>query len=285
MKKTPKLVSTANLWSLQDNATRKRGAWSLEKQFAAVKAAGFDAFTTWGNPKVHPKLMEKYGLRMMGYFASAKKSDFKKLIKSQKDCGAENINVQLGDHDTPRQKTLELAMALMEESDKQDIQCYIEVHRDTATETPEKTYDLIDDFKKATGKDLHICWDHSHLTVVKHMGPDDFSKRLLTHPKLHKMTQLLHCRPFNGHHCQIAVTDGKGKLAPEFGPWIKFVEDLLVLWLKGPQPKGELWLVPELGPKCSTYGLSSFPDIWEDTMRCRKEIDKAWKRALKTVNG
>src|SRR6202012_834341 len=100
-------------------------------------------------------------------------------------------------------KTLALA-------EKLGLEVDLEVHRDTATETPEKTYEIAERFEKATGKPIRFCWDFSHLAVVKHVSPP-YAQRLLLRPDLIQNARQMHFRPFNGHHCQIPVTNGKGE--------------------------------------------------------------------------
>ena len=127
---------------------------------------------------------------------------------------------------------------------------------------------------------MPITWDHSHPAIIKHLRPNEYSSRLLDHPKLLQRSSLFHCRPFNGHHCQVPVIDDKGRLTPEFKDWIKFTDDMFAMWLEGPQHDGQIWVVPEVGSNISGYNLSNFPSSWEQAKVCHKELDKSWKRAL-----
>lgn len=275
----PKIRHIVNLWSLVAYPTAKR-PWSLERQIAAVKEAGFDGFTTRAGEE-HRKLAEKHGLMIVGYFAGSKISEFADLLRSQKDAGAHYINVQMGDHDTLTPQALKMATALFKAADKLGVEPSIEVHRDVCTETPEKTYALAEEFKKATGRLLPLTWDFSHLAVVKHLHAGNFSERLLTHPALIQRAEQLHCRPFNGHHAQVPVTDGQERLTPEVRDYLAFVEDLFRLWLKGKQEGREVFVVPEMGPVPGGYNLSTLPNSWEDAVRLRVLLDKIWKKALK----
>jgi hypothetical protein len=83
----------ANLWSLWNYPTTQK-PWALERQIVDIKEAGFDGFTTLATPK-HGKLAEKYGLVIVGCFATAKSSEFRKLSQQNVDAGAVHINVQL----------------------------------------------------------------------------------------------------------------------------------------------------------------------------------------------
>lgn len=274
---SPILRHIINLWTLRGHPTAKK-PWSLERQMVEIKAAGFDGFTTLPTPE-HGQLAQKLGLSIVGYFASSKSSEFRSLIQQNVDAGAVHINVQLADHDTLLEPALKLTLKLMQESEKLGAQCAVEVHRDTCTETPEKTYALAAAYKKATGQLLPMTWDFSHISVVKHLAPP-FWERLLVDPKLIQRAQQFHFRPFNGHHCQVPVTNGHGQLSTELKEWLPFLEKTLALWLQGLQSGREFFAVPELGPVAGGYNLAQLPSSWEDAKVLRGIIAKAWKKAL-----
>ncbi len=273
----PVIRHIANLWTLWDYPTAKK-PWSLERQLVDIKEAGFDGFTALATPE-HGKLAAKHGLTIVGYFAAAKSSGFRSLIQQNMDAGAMHINVQLADHDTPVEKSIALAVKLMQENDKLGAKCAVEVHRDTCTETPEKTYAIAAGYKKATGRLLPMTWDFSHLAVVKHLAPP-YADRLLVDAKLIQHAAQFHFRPFNGHHCQVPVTDGKGKLSTELQQWLPFLEATLALWLKGKQAGREIYVVPEMGPVRGGYNFAQLPNSWEDAKILRPLIAKAWAKAL-----
>jgi len=271
----PVLRHIVNLWSLWDYPTAQR-PWSLERQIVDIKEAGFDGFTTLPT-QVHAKLAEKHGLVIVGYFATAKSSEFRKLIQQNLDAGAVHINVQLADHDTPVDESIKLILTLMQESEKLGAKCAVEVHRDTCTETPEKTYAIAAGYKKATGRLLPMTWDFSHISVVKHLAPP-YWERLLVDAKLIQHAEQFHFRPFNGHHCQVPVTDGRGKLSTELQQWLPFLEKTLALWLKGNQTGREIFVVPEMGPVRGGYNFMQLPNSWEDAKILRHLIAKAWQK-------
>src|SRR5215213_3622780 len=134
----PLLRHIVNLWTLVWHPSKKR-EWSLERKLHAVKEAGFDGFTTQLTPK-HAALADKLGLMRVGYFSSTAPREFRSLLQQQKAAGAEHINVQLGDHDTTTGVAVGLAQRLMAAAKKAGVKAAVEVHRDTCTETPEKTY-------------------------------------------------------------------------------------------------------------------------------------------------
>ena len=266
-----------NLWTIGDYPTAKK-PWSLEQQLVAIKEAGFDGITTHATAE-HARLTEKHGLIIVGFISAGKASQFRDLIKENVDSGAKSINVQLADHDTPVEKSIPLCIKLIEEGEKFGAKCSLEIHRDTCTETPEKTYAIAAGYKKATGQLLPITWDFSHLSVVKHLTPP-YWERLLVDPKLVQRAEQFHLRPFNGHHCQIPVTDGSGKLSVELNQWLPFLDKTLEMWLRGKQDGREIFLVPEMGPVRGGYNFAQLPNSWEDAKVLRVLIEKAWKKAL-----
>lgn len=279
MKTKPLLRHIANLWTLQHHPSEKK-EWSLERKIAEVKAAGFDGFTTLADAS-HAKLAQKHGLIVIGYFASAKQSDFKKLIQQNLDAGAIHINVQLADHDTPVEASIKLAVHLNEIADKLGAKCAVEVHRDTCTETPEKTYAIAAGYKKITGELLPMTWDFSHLSIIKHLNPP-YWDRLLVDKKLIQRAQQFHFRPFNGHHCQVPVTNGKGGLSVELKQWLPFLDKTLETWLAVNQSGREIFVCPEMGPVHGGYNFAQLPSGWEDAKILRSRIATAWKKALAT---
>lgn len=274
----PVLRHIANLWTLVWHPTKAR-EWTLERKLRAVKDAGFDGFTTQLTPK-HAKLGDQLGLMRVGYFASSDPREFASLLRSQKEAGARHVNVQLGDHDTPTPVAIRLAQKLIAEGRKLGLEVGVEVHRDTCTETPEKTYALADGYEKAAGALLPLTWDYSHLAVVKHLLAP-FWPRLGVRPDLIQRAQQFHLRPFNGHHCQVPVTDGRGRFTPEFRDYVSFMERVMETWLAAAPPGRELIAVPELGPLWLGYNLHSLPSSWEDAKVLRGQIEKSWRRALK----
>lgn len=279
MKKSnpPILRHIAALWSLLDYPNAKK-PWSIARQLEDVKAAGFDGIATIPTEE-HRKVAEELGLIICGYIATAKSSEIRKLIQQNLAGGAVHINVQLADHDTPVDESIRLAIKVIEESEKLGAKCAIEVHRDTCTETPEKAYAIAAGYKKATGQLLPMTWDFSHVSVVKHLAPP-YWERLLVDAKLIQNAQQFHFRPFNGHHCQVPVTNGSGKLSLELEQWLPFLEKTIELWLKGNQAGREMFAVPELGPVRGGYNLAQLPNSWEDAKVLRKIIAKTWAKAV-----
>ena len=190
--------------------------------------------------------------------------------------------MQLADEDTLTPEALGLTLLIMQEARRQNVELGIEVHRDTCTETPEKSYALADAYQKVTGELLPMTWDFSHLSVVKHLSPDNYAQRLIVRPDLVQKAQQFHFRPFNGHHCQVPVTDGRGHLTQEVKDYLAFVEAVLKCWLSAAENNDrDLFAVPEMGPVPGGYNLTTLPHSWDDAKVLRVEIDKIWRKLTK----
>ncbi|MCF3650014.1 hypothetical protein [Synoicihabitans lomoniglobus] len=270
---------TANLWTLEGHpATGMK--WSLAQKVKAVKDAGFDAVTAPPTPEL-AALLRQHRLRYLGFFSSSDLQEIPGRMAEQCEAGAEVVNVQLGDDFTPAAETLALALAVRQESRRCGIYTAIEVHRDTATETPEKTYQLADAYERATGEFLPVTWDHSHFAVVKHLKPHLYTEVLLQRSELIETARLMHLRPFNGQHAQVPVMDLQGQVTVEFRQWLQFADTLLARWLAGPRPGDELWVCPEIGPVgVHGYNLSVFPKSWDQAVRCAEVLRRRWTRLI-----
>lgn len=272
----PRLVLCASLWSMEGQPSPQR-PWSLATKMKLIKAAGFDGVAEMFRPELEPHL-RALGLRICGRVFSRDGSEVEALLKVEARGGARYVNCLLGTHDMTPARASQMIIRTVRIARTLSLEAHIETHRDSCTETPEKLSEIVRRYSKATGERLPITWDHSHLCVMKHMLPADYSRRLLDQPELIQHSRMFHCRPFNSQHCQVPVTDGRGRLTPEFRDYIRFVEDLFTVWLQGPAPRGELWVCPELGTTVG-YNVSTNPPVWPDTVRCRTELLRAWTRA------
>jgi sugar phosphate isomerase/epimerase len=275
--KKPILRHIANLWTFMGHPTKAR-EWPLDQKLAAIKQAGFDGVCWGGSPELKAGCRQ-YGLIFVGGMVSGNAAEFPRLLQEQKDCGAVHVNVQLAADDVPASEALELALELNREGERIGVVPGVETHRGTCTETPEKLYALCDAYHKATGELLSLSIDFSHFAVVKHLAPDNFVKRLLTHPNLIQQAQQFHFRPFNGHHAQVPITDGNGNLTQEVRDWLPFAEALMKCWLDGNRNTDrEIFVCPELGPVEGGYALSTFPNSWEEAKVLRMEIARLWEK-------
>jgi hypothetical protein len=269
----------ANLWSLVNHPTPTR-EWSLKKKVRAVAAGGFDGFSTVLTP-LHRALADQHQLpHVVGFISTSTPEDFVRLIREQKEGGAVQINVQLDDHDTPPAVAVKNWIRMEAAAAKiGGVVLSLEVHRDTCTETPEKTYEIAERYHRITGERLKFTFDFSHLACVKHLAPADYASRLLTHPNLIQHSEQCHFRPFNGHHCQVPVTF-RGELTPEVKNYLPFARELMRIWKDG---KGNasrtLFACPEMGPYPSGYNVTGFPPAWPDAVVLRRELAKEWRKA------
>jgi sugar phosphate isomerase/epimerase len=254
--------------------------WSLEQKLRAIKGAGFDGVCWAGSAELH-ELTKRFDLIFVGGMSGGDAGQFPRLLREQKDAGALHVNVQLASDDVLTPQALDLTLALLDEAERLGLQPAIETHRGTCTETPEKMYALADAYEKRTGKLLPISWDFSHFAVVKHLVPSNFIRRLIVRPDLIQRAQHFHFRPFNGHHVQVPITDGRGNLAQEFKDWLPFAQAVLKCWLEGNRDNGrEIFICPELGPVEGGYSLSTLPNSWEEAKVLRGKIDGLWKEVI-----
>ncbi|HEY5227238.1 MAG TPA: hypothetical protein VIJ19_01800 [Opitutaceae bacterium] len=274
---SPRIHHITNLWTIWDYPSAK-GEWSLDRKLAAIKEAGFDGFS-YALDREHGRLAAKHGLKAIGYISSSKPSEFRTLIGQNMEGGAMRINVQLGNHDTPVPDAVRMAVRIIDDGEKLGVPCDIEVHRDTCTETPEKAYAIAAGYKKATGRLLPATWDFSHIAVVKHLAPP-YWERLIVDPKLIQHASQFHFRPFNGHHCQVPVTNGADRLSVELKQWLPFLGKVIETWLAAGQEGRAMFACPEMGPVRGGYNLAQLPNSWEDAKVLRGIIAKTWKSAL-----
>lgn len=278
----PSIKIILNVWTFHQFPYATE-AVDWEKIASKIKKHGVNAIN-WP-PRLNPnigKWVESHGFEFGGAFDYGSGDDAEALIAANLEVGDGPINCQLGDHNTPTEEAVDLCIEVMEASEKLGADVHIEAHRDTATETPEKMDAIIDGYFAKTGKRLKVNFDYSHPSIIKHLLPQDYSNRLLTRPDYLQESTLVHMRPFNGHHCQIPVTDGQGNLSFEFKNYLPFAKDVFACWLKknGDTDK-TLWVMPELGPfDLLGYGLSCFPDVTEDVFVLADELRKVWDETL-----
>lgn len=267
----------AALWSALHYPS-EGSEWSVERKIHEAKMACFDGVASMPREGLRDAV-RKHDMPLIGYMAVGKVSQFADAIKANLDAGSQLINVHLGSGETLTSEALDLTMLLLEEGRRQGTDINIEVRRATCTETPEKTYALADAYEELTGELIPLTWDFSHLAVVKHLHHKNFAEQLLVRPDLVQRAQLFHFRPFNGHHCQIPVTDGRGSLTSELKEYLVFVEAVLTCWLAHTDNANRrILVVPEMGPVLGGYNLSTLPNSWEEAKILRIEIDRIWRK-------
>jgi len=278
-----KLVTVANLWTLNRHPRPGR-PWSLERKIAAVAEAGFDGLMAALTPE-HARLAERHGVAHRIGFVVAKdlSADFGALLRAQKDAGAVRVNVHLGGHDTPPRMAADQWARLVDAAERiGGLEVSLETHRDTCTETPEKTYELAARHRKSTGAWPRFTLDFSHWAVVKHLQAGNYLERLLDRPELLAGAEQIHFRPFNGHHCQVPVT-WRGRLTTEAETYFAFARTVMTRWRDARRDdERTLFACPEMGPDLedgSGYAITGFPPAWTDAVRLRTELLKLWRRA------
>jgi len=277
--KEPSLKILINYWTLWNEKNSDGSEWTLEQSIKAVSDAGFDAYTCPADTPGLKETLHQYDLRFGGSFAAANQDEIKAQVLESMRIDNGPINIMLADHDTKIEEAIELTTSLMKIGKDLNLKVHLEMHRDTCTETPEKTYAIAEGVKMATGKYPLMNLDFSHHALVKHLMPSDYCERLFANIPLFQQSNLWHLRPFNGHHCQIPITDGAGNFSEEYEEFRPFIIQAFKHWLDGPRPDNEFWIVPELGPK-SSYGLSCFPNIWQDAIVLSKDIKTIWEELI-----
>ena len=272
----PVIRHMASLGSLAEYGGRK-GEWSTEEKLRRIKEAGFDGFT--GRvPMITREMVEESGMLFAATSDIGGIREIKPKFRAIREADARCVNVQMLDHDTPTGRAVEVARRVMAAADELEMDVAIEVHRDTCTETPEKTYALAAGFERAEKRPLKMTWDFSHPAVIKHLTPP-YWERLAERPDLIQYAQQFHFRPFNGHHAQIPALGRGGRLTPEFLDWLEFAEKVIACWLQAAAPGREMFVCPEQIP--AGYALSVFGNRWKDAQAVMREVDRAWKRQLR----
>ncbi|MBK7905801.1 MAG: xylose isomerase [Gemmatimonadetes bacterium] len=274
----PTLRTFANLWTLWDHPGAGPDEWTVSEKVAAVAAAGFDG--VMGDPGTGlGALARAHGLAFIAFLRLDVTDDVTNALAR---CAAEQaigVQVHLGWHDTAPDAALAAAQRLLTAARDLALDVVIETHRDTCTETPEKTDALCARYEAATGSPLPLLFDFSHHAVVKHLQPP-FAPRLLADAERVRRARWFHLRPFNGHHAQIPVRHADGSPAPEMADWLAFVDALFALLHTAPQ--AECWVCPEIGPVRGGYGLAAFPPSWTQAVELRRALVSRWDaRALR----
>jgi hypothetical protein len=255
----------------------RKGEWSVERKLKRILSAGFDGFL--GRiPMITREIVDGSGLIFAATTDMGAEDDVKARLAANQEAGARCVNVQMLDHDTPTDVAVSLARRVMKAADELGLDVAIEVHRDTCTETPEKTYALAEGFEKEEGRPLKMTWDFSHPAVVKHLRPP-FWDRLGVRPDLIQLAQQFHFRPFNGHHAQIPAIDRKGNVTSEFADWMVFADRVIACWMEKATPGREMFACPEQIP--GGYTLSVFPDRWKDVQAIRDHLDRSFRKHAK----
>jgi sugar phosphate isomerase/epimerase len=164
----PVLKQFANLWTLSGQPAGRR-EWTLDEKFRRAKAAGFDAMGGGIGLDVAP-LCQKHGLEYICY-VNPNATNYASELEAASATRPARVNAQLCDHDTPPREAVRVWLKTEALATKMGLLIDLEVHRDTATETPEKVDEIARLYRTATGRDLRLCFDYSHFAVVKHLAP------------------------------------------------------------------------------------------------------------------
>jgi len=259
-----------SLWSLRQHPSRAR-EWSWAKKLTKLQAAGFDGVFS---PPI-PALRERGDLRYLAVASFGVGHEVEPVLAEAKKLGAVAIDIQLCDYDTAPEAAVAVVLKIRAAAKNHELPFAVELHRDTITETPEKSLALWMAYRAATGEDLPCCIDHSHFAVVRHLAPP-FWERLREPESLLQAATQFHLRPFNGHHCQIPVLNHSGRRTPEYRDWLNYAKELFA-YLQAQPGAAPVLVVPEIGNAAPAYRLSTFPDTWCDVVAVAADLRALWK--------
>ena len=248
----------------------ERVEWPLDRKFAAIKASGFEGYQWFALPDV-VKQGADHGLAYLGC-CQANSANYTEQLAAFSDLNPRRVSVQLGDHTTLPDESARVWLAMLKQAEDLNLAIDLETHRGTCTETPEKTWLIADLVAQKTGRLINLNFDFSHFAVVRHLTPP-YTERLIERLDLLHASRQIHMRPFNGHHCEIPMTDGNDRLTDWAHHWLRFASDVLSIWHKA-NPNEYLWVCPEFGAVSSGYWISPFCDPWLDAQRCRHELSQ-----------
>ncbi len=273
----PALRLVGNLWTLSGHP-HPDIEWPLARKIAAIKTAGFDAVTGYLD-EAAVGLARMEGLDCVGFFWATDFDTIAREAARHRTLGVELLTVFLGRHDTPPDDVLSLGLALADAGKRHGLYLAPETHRDTGTETPEKTTALLASFRQTRGYELPITWDFSHPALVKHLARADWPDRLLAEHENIRAAKLFHFRPFNGQHAQLPVRVN-GRRIPEYEEFLTFFEQVIQLWKSVPENRQQtMWVCPELGPVQSGYSLSHELPPWDQAKILAEDLREVWNKS------
>lgn len=262
----------ATLWSFRQYPTKAR-EWAWQRKFAAIREAGFEGVFS---PPI-PAIAERGDLQYLSVTSLGTKSDCVTPFEAAKSLGAVAIDVQIGDYDSSLAQMVTVAKRIRAGANRQALPFAIETHRDTFTETPERTGELARAYRQATGETLPLCLDHSHFAIVRHIAPGKLWERLKEPASLLQAATQFHLRPFNGHHCHVPALTPAGKRTPEYVDWLGYVTELFASE-HARRTREPLRVVVEIGNAAPSYGLTGYPDTWRDVQRVAADLRRIWKQ-------
>ncbi|MCF7689303.1 MAG: hypothetical protein K9M98_00865 [Cephaloticoccus sp.] len=265
----PRLHIYATAWSLREYPT-PANEWSWARKFDAIRAAGFTGIMS-------PPREELRARGDLDYWAMGSlgvEHDPAPYFAQVKALGATHATIQPCDVETPLADAITAVVGILAAAKKAGMPTTIESHRNTFTETPERMWALYDGYREKTGEVMPVCFDHSHFAVVRHMAAPYWPK-LNERPEIMRECPRFHMRPFNGHHCQIPATFDGTRRTPEYELWSDYAKSLIT-FLQNQSACADIHMVPELGNAAPAYGLSCFPDIWQDAQVVGADLRRWW---------
>ena len=268
----PRLHVYATAWSLREYPTQVQ-EWSWARKFDAIRAAGFTGIMSPPRDELRARGdLDYWAMGSLGV-----EHDPAPYFAQVKALGATHATIQPCDVETPLEDAIAAVVGIVAAAKKVGMPTTIESHRNTFTESPERLWALYDGYRKTTGQVMPVCFDHSHFAVVRHMAAP-YWNLLNERPDIMRECPRFHMRPFNGHHCQIPSTFDGTRRTPEYELWSDYAKSLIT-FLQDQSACTDIHMVPELGHAAPAYGLSCFPDVWQDALVVGADLRRWWDAA------
>ena len=164
---TASLKLFATQWSVRWYPSQEK-EWSWAEKFSAIRDAGFDGVMS--TPIT--ELRERGDLAFWAIGSFGVGHDLRPFFEQSTALGAAGATVQPCDVETPLEECVEVVRNVQKIAREFGLHTGIETHRDTFTETPERTWDMADGYQRAEQQLVPLCFDHhSHFAVVRHLSP------------------------------------------------------------------------------------------------------------------
>jgi len=273
----PRLRLSHSLWSLRGlpmNGTE----WTLAEKFRRVREAGFEAVECWLTPENERETREALdaeGLRLALGHHPFTVEDTRRTVAQAKRLGADYIFAQPGNAFTPFDEAVALIRDGWRHASEEGVPYFLEVHRNTVTETLPATLRLLEALPE-----IRITADLSHFFLVGEFygwEAERLPERLA--PVLERVSSF-HGRISNGEQIQVDVGDGSGDTPRMMvGIWAQG----MAAWLRDARPGDVLPFASELGPPRYAITLPDgreFSDRWEQSLVMKKLAEQAWEQAV-----
>jgi hypothetical protein len=260
----------------------RRGTWSLPKQIAAIKEAGFDGagveFDDAPMARQTTELLKEHDLRWFAAAYPRTVADLEETIDLVVELGPErcdHINLQPNVRPHTVLECIPYVLGWLRLADAAGLTMYIETHRDRMTTDLLFTLQLID-----AVPDLKLTADLSHFVVGREFRwpisseSEELIKRIL------ERSWAFHGRVASREQVQIQTS------FPHHRDWLEVFlgwwERGFASWRERAPEDGSLVFTPELGPP-QWYAMTGpdgaeMSDRWEEALQLKDHARSIWAR-------